>query len=45
MSIKLMKVRKKLLGKEYKDILSSIAMVALANNLKGWWKEAEKLEV
>jgi len=32
-------------GKEYKDTLSSIAMVALIYKPGGRWKEAEKLEV
>ena len=45
MSIKSMKVRKKLLGEGHKDTLSSMAMVALSNSLKGRWKEAEELEV
>jgi hypothetical protein len=39
------KVRTKLLGKEHKDTLSSIAMVGLAAKLAGRWKEAEELEV
>ncbi|KAI9761339.1 MAG: hypothetical protein M1840_001963 [Geoglossum simile] len=45
MSMKSMKVRKKLLGEEHEDTLSSMAMVALACNLKGQWKEAEELNV
>ncbi|KAF2191620.1 putative kinesin [Zopfia rhizophila CBS 207.26] len=45
MSIRSMKVREKLLGREQGDTLSSIAMVGLATKLKGRWKEAEELEV
>jgi hypothetical protein len=45
MSVKSMKVRKKQLGQEHEDTLSSMAMVALAYNLGGLWKEAEELEV
>ncbi|KAF2807030.1 putative kinesin [Mytilinidion resinicola] len=43
MSIRSMKVRKTLLGEEHKDTLSSMAMVALAYNFRGRWKEAEEL--
>jgi tetratricopeptide (TPR) repeat protein len=45
LSMKSMKVRKKLLGKEHEDTLSSMAMVGLATSLAGRWKEAEELEV
>jgi Tetratricopeptide repeat len=45
MSIKSMKVRKKLLGEEHNNTLSSMAMVALAYNLEGRWKEAKELQV
>ena len=45
MSVKSMKVRKKLLGGEQKETLSSMTMVGLAYNLKGRWKEAEELFV
>ncbi|PVH92479.1 hypothetical protein DM02DRAFT_699773 [Periconia macrospinosa] len=45
LSAKSMKVRKKLLGKEHRDTLSSMAMAGLASKLAGWWKEAEELEV
>ncbi|OCK72906.1 hypothetical protein K432DRAFT_340927, partial [Lepidopterella palustris CBS 459.81] len=44
MSVKSMKVRKKHYGKDHRDILSSIAMVALVYKLGGRWKEAEELE-
>ncbi|KAH0545321.1 hypothetical protein FGG08_000620 [Glutinoglossum americanum] len=40
-----MKVRKKQLGKEQGDTLSSMAMVRLVYNLEKKWKEAEELEV
>ena len=40
-----MKVRKKILGQEHKETLSSIGMVSLAYGLGGRWKEAEELEV
>ncbi len=40
-----MKVRKKILGQEHKETLSSIGMVGLAYSLGGRWKEAEKLQL
>ncbi|KAL6714262.1 hypothetical protein ACLMJK_007685 [Lecanora helva] len=40
-----MKVRKKLLGQEHKETLSSMGMVGLAYSLGGRWKEAEGLQV
>ncbi|MCJ1278041.1 hypothetical protein MMC21_005855 [Puttea exsequens] len=40
-----MKVRKKILGQEHKETLSSIGMVGLAYSLGGRWTEAEELEV
>jgi len=43
--VRLIKAKKKLLGKEQEEILSSIAMVVLVYNFKGQWKEAEELEV
>lgn len=43
MSIKSMKVRRKQLGQDNSETLSSQAMVALAYNLGGQWKEAEDL--
>src|SRR5215469_7223311 len=45
MSVKSMKVRKKLFKQEHQEVLHSIAMVALAYRLGGRWKEAEELEV
>jgi hypothetical protein len=45
MSVKSMKVMKKQLGQEDSETLSSQAMVALAYQLGGRWKEAEDLEV
>jgi len=45
MSIQAMKVRERILGREHKDALSSIAMVGLVYNLKGRWDAAEELEV
>ena len=45
MSVKSMKVRKKQLGQEDSETLSSQAMVALAYELGGRWKEAEELFV
>jgi len=45
MLIKLIKVREKLLGKDQEKILSSMAMVGLAYDLKGRWKEAKELNV
>ena len=40
-----MKVRKKMLGQEHEETLSSIGMVGLAYSLGGGWKEAEELQV
>ena len=40
-----MKVRKKILGQEHQETLSSIGMVGLAYVLGGRWKEAEKLQL
>jgi tetratricopeptide (TPR) repeat protein len=40
-----MKARKKVLGQEHKDTLSSMAMVGSAYRLGGRWQDAEKLEV
>ena len=40
-----MKVRKKILGQENEETLSSIDMVGLAYSLGGRWKEAEKLQL
>ncbi|KAL8795910.1 MAG: hypothetical protein Q9195_001654 [Heterodermia aff. obscurata] len=40
-----MEVRKKMLGQEHMETLSSIGMVGLAYNLGGRWKEAEELHV
>ena len=45
MLVKSIKVRKKLLSKDQKETLSSIAMVRLAYNLTGQWKKTEELEV
>ena len=45
MSIKAMKVRKKIFGQEHKETLSSMGMVGLVYNLGGRWKEAEELGV
>jgi hypothetical protein len=45
MSVKSMNVRKKQLGQDASETLSSQAMVALTYNLGGRWKEAEELEV
>ncbi|KAF4609817.1 hypothetical protein G7Y89_g15806 [Cudoniella acicularis] len=45
MSVKSMKVRKKQLGEDDNETLSSQAMVALVYKLGGRWKEAEELEV
>ncbi|KAF2184939.1 hypothetical protein K469DRAFT_779558, partial [Zopfia rhizophila CBS 207.26] len=45
MSVGSMKVRKKQYGREHRDTLSSMAMVALAYKLRGRWEEAEELEV
>ncbi|KAI1663834.1 TPR-12 multi-domain protein [Pyrenophora tritici-repentis] len=40
-----MKARKKVLGQEHEDTLSSMAMVGSAYRLGGRWDDAEKLEV
>jgi tetratricopeptide (TPR) repeat protein len=45
LAVKSMKVRKKQLGKEDTDTLSSMAMAGLAGSLAGRWKEAEELFV
>ncbi|KAF2807493.1 TPR-like protein [Mytilinidion resinicola] len=45
LSIKSMKIEIKLLGKEHKDTLSSMAMVGLARSHAGRWTEAEELQV
>ncbi|KAH7364016.1 putative kinesin [Rhexocercosporidium sp. MPI-PUGE-AT-0058] len=45
MSVRAMKVRKKILGDEDKDTLSGMAMVGLAYKLNGRWDDAEKLQV
>ena len=45
LSVKSMNTRKKLLGQEDEETLSSMAMVGLIYDLEGRWKEAEELEV
>jgi hypothetical protein len=45
MSVRAMKVRKKILGREHDDTLYSIGMVGLAYKLRGKWDAAEELEV
>ncbi|KAF2022747.1 putative kinesin [Setomelanomma holmii] len=45
LALKSMKVRKKVLGQEHQDTLSSMAMVGSAYRLGGRWNDAEKLEV
>jgi tetratricopeptide (TPR) repeat protein len=45
LSVKSLKVRKRLLGKGHTDTLSSMAMLGLAADLAGQWKEAEELQV
>jgi hypothetical protein len=45
LALKSMKVRKKVLGQEHQDTLSSMAMVGSAYRLGGRWADAEKLEV
>ncbi|KAL9605598.1 MAG: hypothetical protein Q9179_001215 [Wetmoreana sp. 5 TL-2023] len=45
LSFMAMKVRKKILGQEHEETLSSIGMVGQAYSLGGRWKEAEELEV
>ena len=45
MAVRVMKVRKKILGDEHIDTLNGIAMVGLAYSLNGRWDDAEKLEV
>jgi tetratricopeptide (TPR) repeat protein len=44
-SVKAMKTRRRLLGQEDEQTLSSIAMVGLIYSLEGRWKEAEELFV
>jgi hypothetical protein len=45
MSVQAIKVRKKILGREHNDTLSSMAMVGLAYKLRGQWDAAKELEV
>ena len=45
MSVKSIRVKKKLLGLEHAETLNSMEMVGLAYSLRGRWKEAEELEV
>jgi tetratricopeptide (TPR) repeat protein len=45
LATKSMRARKKVLGKEHRDTLSSMAMVGSAYRLGGQWADAEKLEV
>ncbi|KAL8740320.1 MAG: hypothetical protein Q9190_006965 [Brigantiaea leucoxantha] len=45
LSKKALEVRKKILGQEHKETLSSMGMVGLAYRLGGRWKEAEELQV
>jgi tetratricopeptide (TPR) repeat protein len=45
LATKAMEARKKVLGQEHEDTLSSVAMVGLAYKLEGRWDDAEKLEV
>ncbi|KUJ24020.1 uncharacterized protein LY89DRAFT_604339, partial [Mollisia scopiformis] len=45
MSVQAMKVRKRILGQDHNDTLSSMAMVGLAYELKGRWDAAEELFV
>ncbi|PQE18243.1 hypothetical protein CJF30_00010977 [Rutstroemia sp. NJR-2017a BBW] len=45
MSVRAMKVRKKILGREHDDTLESIAMAGLVYNLRGRWDAAEELFV
>jgi tetratricopeptide (TPR) repeat protein len=45
MSVKAMKTRTKLLGKEHEETLSGMGMVGIVYNVGGRWKEAEELEV
>ncbi|KAF2727510.1 hypothetical protein EJ04DRAFT_538910 [Polyplosphaeria fusca] len=40
-----MEVRKGLFSEEHMETLDSMAMVGLVKKMKGWWKEAEELEV
>jgi len=40
-----LEVRKKILGQEHEETLTSMGMVGLAYSLGGRWKEAEELEV
>ena len=45
MSVLVMKVRKKILGREHNDTLDIMAMVGLACKLRGRWDDAKELEV
>ncbi|KAF1934525.1 hypothetical protein EJ02DRAFT_390527, partial [Clathrospora elynae] len=45
LATKSMRARKKVLGQEHQDTLSSMAMVGSAYRLGGRWADAEKLEV
>jgi tetratricopeptide (TPR) repeat protein len=45
LAVKAMKARRKILGPEHKDTLSSMGMAGLAYHIGGQWKEAEELEV
>ena len=45
MSVQAMNVRKKILGKDHVDTLSSMAMAGLAYNLQGRWNAAEEMFV
>jgi hypothetical protein len=45
MSVRAMKVRKRILGLEHNDTLWSMAMVGLAYKLRGRWDAAEELEL
>jgi hypothetical protein len=45
MAVRSMQVRRRVLGKEYEATLNSMAMVGLARNIAGWWREVEELDV
>src|SRR5271170_5802516 len=45
MLINAMKARKKMLGQEHKETLSSMGMVGLAYHLGGRWREAEEVRM
>ncbi|MCJ1251979.1 hypothetical protein MMC30_009217 [Trapelia coarctata] len=45
MSVQVVRVRRKMLGKKHEDTLEGIAMLGLAYNLRGLWEAAEELEV